>query len=216
MEVLSKMISTTVNGGLLLGFFVGSRNVGALNISHLWFENDTLIFCEANSDLLRYIRCLFLCFEAVSILKINLTKLELVCVGHANNFDGLGTILGCSVSSLPMKYLGLPLGPSFKVKSIWDGIIEKIKCLLASWKIIYLSKGVTIALIKSTLLICLLISSLFLLFVDVANRIEKLQRGFLLGGIGKEFKSHLPGELVQGLFSNIAPIQNLLLFIRAR
>jgi len=29
------------------------------------------------------------------------------------------------ISSLPMKYLGLPLGASFKAKSIWDDIIEK-------------------------------------------------------------------------------------------
>jgi hypothetical protein len=35
---------------------------------------------------------------------------------------------GCGVSSLPLKYLGLPLGASFKAKSIWDGVIEKIEC----------------------------------------------------------------------------------------
>jgi hypothetical protein len=30
---------------------------------------------------------------------------------------------------------------SFKAKSIWDGVIEKIEFHLASWKIVYLSKG---------------------------------------------------------------------------
>lgn len=29
-----------------------------------------------------------------------------------------------------MKYLGLSVGASFKVKSIWDNVIEKIKCLV--------------------------------------------------------------------------------------
>jgi hypothetical protein len=77
------------------------------------------------------------------------------------NFDGLAKILGFRVSSLPMKYLGLQLGASFKVKSIWDGIIEKIECLLVGWKRMYLSKGGIITLIKSTLLIYLLISCLF-------------------------------------------------------
>jgi hypothetical protein len=50
-------------------------------------------------------------------------------------------ILGCGVSSLPSKYLGLPLGAPFKAKSIWDDIVGKIKRRLASWKIIYLSMG---------------------------------------------------------------------------
>jgi hypothetical protein len=53
---------------------------------------------------------LFLCFEAVSGLKINLAKSVLVVVGCV---DGLASILGCGVSSLPLKYLGLPLGGLF-------------------------------------------------------------------------------------------------------
>jgi hypothetical protein len=151
MEALSRMISAIVNEGLLSGFLVGSRNVGAFNISHLLFADDTLIFCGANPDHLRNLRCLFLCFEAVSGLRINLAKSELVHVGNVNNVEGLASILGCRVSSLPMKYLGLPLGASFKAKSIWDGIIEKIEHRLARWKMMYLSKGGRVTLIKSTL-----------------------------------------------------------------
>jgi hypothetical protein len=33
--------------------------------------------------------------------------------------------------------------------------------------------------------------SLFTIIVGVANRIEKLQRDFLWGGVGDEFKFHL-------------------------
>jgi hypothetical protein len=40
--------------------------------------------------------------------------------------EGLVDILGCGVS-LPVKYLGLPLGASYKAKHIWDGVIEKIE-----------------------------------------------------------------------------------------
>jgi hypothetical protein len=49
-----------------------------------------------------------------------------------------------------MKYLGLPSGVSFKNKSIWDGIVDKIERCLTSCKMMYLSKGVRIILIKST------------------------------------------------------------------
>jgi len=52
-------------------------------------------------------------------------------VGNINIVDGLVGILGCEVSSLPLKYLGIPLGASFKAKSIWDSVIEKIERCLA-------------------------------------------------------------------------------------
>jgi hypothetical protein len=42
----------------------------------------------------------------------------MVPVGNVENLDGLAGILGCGVSSLPSKYLGLPLGAYFKAKSI--------------------------------------------------------------------------------------------------
>ena len=53
--------------------------------------------------------------------------------------EGLAHIHDCRVFSLPKKYLGLLLGASFKAKSIWDGIIEKMERCLASWRWLYLS-----------------------------------------------------------------------------
>jgi hypothetical protein len=57
------------------------------------------------------------------------------------NVDELANILGCGTSSLPLKYLGILLGASYKAKSIWDGIVEKMECRLASWTMMYLSKA---------------------------------------------------------------------------
>jgi hypothetical protein len=39
-----------------------------------------------------------------------MVKLELVRIGNVNNVEGLANILGCRVSSLPLKYLGLSVG----------------------------------------------------------------------------------------------------------
>jgi hypothetical protein len=45
--------------------------------------------------------------------------------------EGLACILGCMISSLLMKYLGLLLGTPFKAKPIWDGMIIKMeRCLV--------------------------------------------------------------------------------------
>ena len=58
-----------------------------------------------------------------------------------NNLDTLASILHCRVGSLPMKYLGMPLGSSFKTTLIWNHILEKMEKKLLGWKRLYLSKG---------------------------------------------------------------------------
>jgi hypothetical protein len=130
MEALSKMFSVTIDNGRLLGCSVGYR-LPVVNISHL-FADDTLAFCEANPSHLRYLRVLLLCFEAVSGLKVNLAKSFLVLVGKEDNATELAVILGYETSSLPVKYLGMPLGACYKAKSIWDGIVVKMERRLAS------------------------------------------------------------------------------------
>jgi hypothetical protein len=94
---LGKMLSTAVSGGLF-GLFVGSKNDDGIDISHLLFADDTLIFRGVDPDHLCHLCCLFLCFEAVSGLEIHLAKPKLVHVGNVNNVEGLAGILGCRVS----------------------------------------------------------------------------------------------------------------------
>jgi hypothetical protein len=62
----------------------------------------------------------------------------------------LAGVLGCGMASSPMKYLGLPLGASFKAKPIWNDILEKVDCRWLAGKE-YLSKGGRVTLIKSIL-----------------------------------------------------------------
>ena len=69
---------------------------------------NTLIFYGVAPNNLRYLRSV-LCFEVVSRLNINLARFELVPIGYVVNVSTLAHILGCRVSSLPLKYLGLPL-----------------------------------------------------------------------------------------------------------
>jgi hypothetical protein len=80
MEALSKLFYITVQRGFLSGFSVGSGSNGVINISHLLFADNTLVFCGAKSDHLLYLCMLLLSFEAVSGLKINLDKSVLVPV----------------------------------------------------------------------------------------------------------------------------------------
>ena len=132
------------------------------------------------------------CFEAVTGLKVNMTKSEMVPIGEADGLSALTDLLYCHIGSLPLQYLGMPLGASYKALAIWNPIIEKIECRLAGWKKIYISKGGRLTLLKSTLS-CLptYYLSLFPISVSVAKRIECFQRNFLWGSMGEDHKLHL-------------------------
>jgi hypothetical protein len=97
MEALSKLLIATVHRGLLLGFSMGSSRSEVVNISHLLFADDTLVFLWGYPDQLHFLHMLFLYLEAVSGLKINLAKSVLVLVPCVDNVDGLASILGGGV-----------------------------------------------------------------------------------------------------------------------
>ena len=176
MEAVGKMLDKTVHEGCLSGFSVGVSAGRSLMVSHLFFADDTLIFCDANINQMLILRMVLIWFEAVFGLKVNLGKSELVAVGAVHNMDLLVAVLGCKQGSLAMKYLGLPLGEKFKDKSIWNPILEKMERKLASWKKLYLSKEGRVTLIKSTLSnLPTYFLSLFPIPALVANRIARLQ-----------------------------------------
>uniref|UniRef100_A0A2N9J257 Reverse transcriptase domain-containing protein n=1 Tax=Fagus sylvatica TaxID=28930 RepID=A0A2N9J257_FAGSY len=192
MEALSRLLDRAVREGLFSGFSVGSSAGNSLMISHLLFADDTLIFCGADSDQVTNLRYVFTWFEAVSGLKINLSKSEIVPVGDVPHIVELRQILGCKQSVLPLQYLGLPLGSTFKEQTIWTPVLERVEKRLASWKRLYLSKGGKLTLIKSTLSsIPTYFLSLFPIPARVANRLEKLQRDFLWNGMEEKPKFHL-------------------------
>ena len=100
---------------------------------------------------------------------------------------------------MPFMYFRLPLGAHYKDPSIWNNVMEKMETKLAGWKRMYLSKGGRLTMIKSMLSnISTYYLSLFQIPVRVAKCKEKIQRDFLWGGVGNEFKFHL----VQGLHAN--------------
>ena len=55
----------------------------------------------------------------------------MVPIGEVVDVHALVEILGCKVGTLPMSYLGMPLGASHNSPSIWNSILEKIERKLA-------------------------------------------------------------------------------------
>ena len=131
-------------------------------------------------------------FEAMSGLKVNLDKSEIITVGRVENVEEVALEFGCKVSKLPSSYLGLPLGARFKEVATWDGVKERLRKRLSLWKKQYISKGGRMTLIRSTLssmpIYCM---SLFQMPRSVSLRLERIQRDFLWGGGALERKPHL-------------------------
>ena len=190
--VWSRMLKQLENEGHIKGFKAGPAKSNGVSISHLLFADDIILFCDVEPSQLMHIRMVLMCFEAVTGLKVNMRKSEMVPVGEVANITALADFLCCQVGSLPMTYLGAPLGSPFKALSIWNPILEKIEHKLAGWKRCYLSRGGRLTLLKSTLAsFPTYYLSLFSVPVSVADRIEKIQHNFLWGGLGDEFKHHL-------------------------
>lgn len=111
-----------------------------MKFSHLFFADDILFFCQLSISNLLHLRCIVLCFQAASGLKINMKKSELIMLDN-NSSDSLAGVLGCKTAQLPIKHLGIPLGAMHKDSSSWEPIIDIFQHWLACWKRKYLSKG---------------------------------------------------------------------------
>jgi hypothetical protein len=218
MEVLSKMFRKSKEVGLIQGFKVGVLGGSEVRISHLLFADDTIVFCDAVLEQVMQIRKVLSCFEAVTGLKVNLSKREMVPVGVLDSMTSLANILCCHVGALPMLYLGMPLGTPYKSSSVWHSVLEKIERRLASWQTLYLSKGGCLTLLKSTLSsLPTYFLSLFTISVSVAQSIEKLQRNFLWDGMGDGVKYHLVrwDQVCSPMDCGGLDVKNLTLFNKA-
>ena len=63
-------------------------------MSRLLFADDTLIFCDVDVEQLQYLSWTFMWFEAISELKVNLSKSEAIPMGEGVPMETLAPVLG--------------------------------------------------------------------------------------------------------------------------
>ncbi|KAK2641017.1 hypothetical protein Ddye_022780 [Dipteronia dyeriana] len=115
-------------------------------------SNDTILFLETKLDYLLNAKRILRCFELVSGLKINFHKSCLVRIGKKLNREEDWTeAFRCASTSLPVTYLGLPLGGNSRREAFWNPVISKVEHRLAPWKSAFISKGDRLVLIKAIL-----------------------------------------------------------------
>ena len=183
MKALSCLINRVVERNYLSSSKIADGRGEELIISHRLYTDDKLLFCEANKDQLKFLSWTLIWFEAVSGLKINLNKSEIIPIGLVSNMEELASELGCKGGSLLTSYLGLPLGVKHKALGVWDSVEERFRKRLIAWKIQYISKGGRVMFIRSTLSsLPIYYLSLFQMSQRVCARLERIQRQFLWGG----------------------------------
>ena len=110
MEVFSILVDKAALGGFLSGFNLVSRGGEEMQLTHLLFADDNLVFCSDSRDQLAYLNWILLWFEAISGLKMNLDKSSILPVEDVENLEALAAELGCRTGTLPSTYLSLPFG----------------------------------------------------------------------------------------------------------
>ena len=77
--------------GFFSAYQVRGRGGEEVQISHLLFIDDTLLFCQASQDQMTYLCWILMWFEAISGLRINIDKIELIQMGCVEHVEDLAT-----------------------------------------------------------------------------------------------------------------------------
>jgi len=116
-EVLNRMLIRGEDLGLFKGLAMHRQ---AVTVSHLQFADDTLIFYEADDSYVGNIKWILLSFQSFSRLAVNYSKLRLIVIGKDDTWArNVATKLDCTLVSLPITYLGVPLSASMKRVASW-------------------------------------------------------------------------------------------------
>lgn len=132
-EGFSNLLRKAADANLITGMKV-SR--GGPSITHLFFADDSLIFCKANSQQASELMRILKCYESASSQLINLDKSSIF---FSKNTSHETKVEVCqSMGSIQMvnqgRYLGLPMVVSRSKEQIFGYIRDNISQRLGKWK----------------------------------------------------------------------------------
>lgn len=124
MDYLSHLITDLKGKGKIGGVNFGLK----LNLTHILFADDILIFVEDNEEYISNLKMVLLLFEFASRLNINMNKSTIFPINvPANRANIIAESWGLRKDLLPTNYLGMPLGGNPSSINFWDNVLQKIQ-----------------------------------------------------------------------------------------
>ncbi|KAK1307937.1 hypothetical protein QJS10_CPA09g00577 [Acorus calamus] len=156
---------------------------GRVQISHLIFADDLILFSNGSPNSARGINSLFRDFAESSGLKLNPAKSQAFLSKTFSAPTEFIASLGIKAGTLPVRYLGLPLLDKALSHSSCLPLLDKLRARIMGWKGHLLSFAGRVELVKTVLnSLQIFWSASFLLPQKTMAAVEKLFRCFLWGG----------------------------------
>jgi hypothetical protein len=165
----------------------------AHKVSHLFFADDSLIFCNANKEEAVHLKTVFDEYERISGQKINMGKLEMTFspnIQQSIKYD-FQTVLTFSITSNISKYLGMPTQIGQSKQASFNYIMDKVRSKLKGWKernLSYAGRSILISAVIQALPTYLM--SCFLLPKVMCDQIEQTMCRFWWGSRDRQHKIH--------------------------
>jgi len=189
-EVLSGLLTKGQNEGSIHGIQIAPN---APLISHLFFADNSLLFCWSDPKEARFILKTLQLYESISGQKVNLDKSEMVFSPGLREdikkeFHNQMTI---NISTKIDKYLGLPTQFGRSKVHDFNFIMDKVVKKLKGWKERNLSFAGRSVLIKAVAqAIPIFVMSCFLLPQQICDKIESAVCNFWRGSKGDNRRIH--------------------------
>ena len=162
-------------------------------LTHLFFVDDSLVFCKASPVYCQKIQDHLDCYEKASSQKLNRNKTDLFFskATPPNILDHIKTALGVQEIKQYERYLGLPSLVGKKKKASLLYIKERVATKLHGWKEQLLSQAEREVLLKAVIqAIPTFAMSYFKLSLTLCHQIKALIRNFWWGQRGNQRKIH--------------------------
>jgi hypothetical protein len=189
-EALSSMLSWANREGALTGVPTSKRGP---HIGHLFFADDSLLFCRANIQQWNCLSSILKKYEKASGQRLNSNKTTLFFSRNTTMEDKkcLGEIVGIPSSQSYDKYLGLPALVGKSRIAAFRSIVNRIWKRLQDWKLKFLSQAGKEILIKAVIqAIPSYCMSVFLLPKTLCEEINKLMQKFWWSHFNKDSNVH--------------------------
>lgn len=147
-EVLSKLLDVAAKTKIF-SYHPKCQRTG---LTHLAFADDLLIFTKGHVDSVVGVHKTLELFYKLSGLQINNTKCEIYSTGMDHgSLDVIHSLTGYALSSLPIRYLGVPLLTKRLTMRDCKPLIDKITARIKHWTSRFLSYAGRLQLIQSVI-----------------------------------------------------------------